>query len=1763
MSSLEEMLCCGIKLQLPADVCHDYQLLAELISPETWNHCLTDDNREELMNLLPTFPENDLEEKTHTLEMFFMDVNFRYGTPLRRFHHQLQSGHFNPTIARHRANREAVQRKLRRYEYRDHLHHTLEDTIIRRQQYIELANSLPPDTVPHPLAHLSLTLSLNKHAVNGSLHEPTSFNNQSLLGSSFKTAHLNEHSLHISSLNNSSYQGTSINNASQKQSLHLTSVNNTSLKISLHASGSFLHDMAAATSFPRVAHPWRATVEHRTKRRYYRELQAMRAEAGVAAGDLSDDDDSYTDECGPPASKKQRKQLCIAEGSLPTNLLPIRHTHSTGSLAKDLELLLTRDYNPIDLTDTNLEAIICTHANSKRTRRKAGEVSITQDIRGIKLSDVISRASQNNKRPLTLLPPPAPPPPPVALPTPATRNNDNRLYHRTRAKKDRSNGTSGSVPGELFSGENLCQQHIKVEEDADDMMEGDDQDRELPPLARYVTIGSGVVIKSELPDETSTHAREEFLEKKTARAPAQSTAKRRLLSQSSKSSIKTDITEGVFNSSPNCAVNGSIVIKQEVKEEPVDDGLQQQQHGSSNCPVADTVLVSRNKEGSHITGVSSVMSVGVLQQPHACFFCLLREIICQPKEQRLSRGQLECSVRAWQQSSVAQQVNVWHSELQSGTWLQALPSAINFLAGFTADAQPLDLVPYLEYKTLLQAYQWIGAGRDSDAKLQQLYNFWIANRCSMSNCWMVSWSSVNGSSNGATTDGQQSVAGDETPHDGIDEEGLLEESIPAPRCPSSWTVQPASAEERHQYRQQEKLRYEKPHKAFTYRVHGYESVVGPVKGIYSQHSGPNKARGHSLLTPNRPAYVTILALVRDAVARLPNGEGTRAEICELLRESQYLAPLHNATAESALNSVVSGALDRLHYEQDPCVKYLANRKMWIYLHRNRDEQEFERMHHLNGPGCNKNKKAAARRHPRPSKLSSKESCKAPPNVAIHPHNTSVKVEGGQVKMRPEDVLVKHNSSNKVFLNTSNSIVNDKNSAAAAPSHTTILTGVLPLVSPSSSPAVSSAIVATTTTTSSTANNMPPSATSAPNTSGGTAQSVGSVISVAGIGSGPAAGSMSSLPETQGSTLVKTSLVTSPSTAAAAAANRTITTVKVPSSTVRTLMSSSLQTIQVSTASGIQTIKVALPSSAAAQHFAKGTLLGRIAGAAVPGGVVAINSRGGKKQQPIGQIIQTSSGPQFITTGISSSGSTVGQLVAASRRVATQEQQHRLQQPVILSTSSAVNSLAVSGHTGAVSVVVSAAAAGVVRPLLSQSNNINSSSTAAVLQGANQSPSTTVQQQMLVSNLATKTASANKSSTNGISAAVVSYSVGNRISNSNTNTLSNRNGSNRNIISNNATISSVICGVSRSISNNNNSSGGDVIVNKGSSSSPLSSPSSSSSAAAAVATLLQSGSRMQAITAHQLSGLKLLHTPVPANQLHQSLLGGSVVGQKFVVSGNKLMLQQGGKVIPAGVQQLVAVQQQKGISATGGGSNTAGLQRLTLVSSPGSSLTGANTAVQQPVLLGAQTSTASAAQSSGSSSSLISVGGKQVLLTAKHGVTALQQQALQGQVVLAGAKLGQVIIGGEKISGQMVASIGGQQLVLSAQPAGSGQQLVLPASALQGGQISIKGLQAFHTLKVIPSGGGLLSPAGKNKPVLARMVQQQQQTRVRAPTSLIVSASAAPLPLLTPSQTSNCTVPTTINTNLSNHASNSPADNPRLNNINLVNNNNNNSKNNNS
>lgn len=272
---------------------------------------------------------------------------------------------------------------------------------------------------------------------------------------------------------------------------------------------------------------------------------------------------------------------------------------------------------------------------------------------------------------------------------------------------------------------------------------------------------------------------------------------------------------------------------------------------------------------------------------------------------------------------------------------------MHFLAGEFLD-QPDDFVPYVEFKSNLNIYQWIGAGRDSDQHLKQLCEYWLQRRNEMGikpppkpeaeivKCKQNTVISIEESRPIST----ERVA-----------------SPPPPRCPTNWIVQKANDDEIAEFREQERKRFEHPEKAFTYRMHGFESVVGPVKGIYTQIPALTKARGHTMLTTDRPSFVTILTVVRDATARLPNGEGTRTDICELLKSSQYICP---SASESVLQTIVSGALDRMHTENDPCVRYDSKRKIWIYLHRNRTEEEFEVMHQQ-FQGISKHKKQSTRK----------------------------------------------------------------------------------------------------------------------------------------------------------------------------------------------------------------------------------------------------------------------------------------------------------------------------------------------------------------------------------------------------------------------------------------------------------------------------------------------------------------------------------------------------------------------------------------------------------------------------------------------------------------------------------------------------------------------------------------------------------------------------------------------------------------------------------
>ncbi|CAH2320452.1 nuclear factor related to kappa-B-binding isoform X1 [Pelobates cultripes] len=309
----------------------------------------------------------------------------------------------------------------------------------------------------------------------------------------------------------------------------------------------------------------------------------------------------------------------------------------------------------------------------------------------------------------------------------------------------------------------------------------------------------------------------------------------------------------------------------------------------------------------------------------ACFFSLLLDILM--VEGPSSLPLLEDKVSDWQMSP-ASTLNSWFSA--DSNWIDLVHPALLYLSGESKGTSS-SFTPFVEFKEKTQQWKAVASSSDYEKELVTLFHVWLETKDQIFS---------------------------------KDNESLVDPSTPVPRVRTDYMVRPSSGDEKRIFQEQERHRYSQPHKAFTFRMHGFESIVGPVKGVFDKETSLNKAREHSLLRSDRPAYVTILSLVRDAAARLPNGEGTRAEICELLKDSQFLAP---DVTSAQVNTVVSGALDRLHYEKDPCVKYDIGRKLWIYLHRDRSEEEFERIHQVQAAAA-KAKKALQQKPKPPTKM---------------------------------------------------------------------------------------------------------------------------------------------------------------------------------------------------------------------------------------------------------------------------------------------------------------------------------------------------------------------------------------------------------------------------------------------------------------------------------------------------------------------------------------------------------------------------------------------------------------------------------------------------------------------------------------------------------------------------------------------------------------------------------------------------------------------------
>ena len=93
---MEEVLLGKKLIDLPTELYENKEIFDQFFSLDTWNDLLSEEVKIGLLNLLPTFPTDDIDEKVKTIEMLFGRENFHFGNPLEKFRQGLVAGDYLP-----------------------------------------------------------------------------------------------------------------------------------------------------------------------------------------------------------------------------------------------------------------------------------------------------------------------------------------------------------------------------------------------------------------------------------------------------------------------------------------------------------------------------------------------------------------------------------------------------------------------------------------------------------------------------------------------------------------------------------------------------------------------------------------------------------------------------------------------------------------------------------------------------------------------------------------------------------------------------------------------------------------------------------------------------------------------------------------------------------------------------------------------------------------------------------------------------------------------------------------------------------------------------------------------------------------------------------------------------------------------------------------------------------------------------------------------------------------------------------------------------------------------------------------------------------------------------------------------------------------------------------------------------------------------------------------------------------------------------------
>ncbi|KAK9512387.1 hypothetical protein O3M35_000828 [Rhynocoris fuscipes] len=966
----------GERLLLPQGLCENPDVFREFLSLDTWNS-FSESQQQYLKNFLPTFPERDEEEKDETLRMLFSRENIRFGNPLTEFHDHLKAAHYRPDVSKMRTLLRKAQYKDYKRAERWRVYELLKSVLSSRQRLVEsVVNGEKPKVCPSPPKRPRTSLAQNvKYRYFQELaliREEVGESSQSSEDENYPegpTSVLNKKQLQLRKQTVVGLLEATVNGNGEGSGVNNTfGGNETPMQLVLGTlcPGPNPWDPTSRlpNSNPYIAQeqPYLQMLASHAKRRANKEEHPDLQVDGITIHDVVQRCKVFKKQ---PNSKPIAAKKVKIKPSKPAQISNIM-MEEDGEDASDLDDTsgLVSNFSSVSAIHRDLEEEGIDVESVDDLPPLPVVLRTVNSVRAASPKTSKSNIGLGNKRLTKGEPPPH-------------SNMDHNLM--TVLKKSTN---------EMASGPDSLTRRLSVDSDRSNTSSRISTNR--PRLVDSVQqtehiISPRKVVARSISETSVSQQNPEPTVVTVRKVAGTSTLDHSWITNSSQISKPKEIGKDNWilkdnkftklipeESPPQITVRASTPLtvgrqNQSTSSTGTNTSSQQQpQQFSVVTPVKTVTSISTSRPLmtpatlSDLDGIdmmdlpvdfdeSSPISLDdlkpahpeLMQETHACFFSLIRDILTSTPDHRIEMKELESRVKAWAASPIGP-INQWYTpRLET-----RLTSAVQFLAGDLPDCVPDDYVPYMEWKANVGAYQWIGAGRDSDHRLVALCDIWLNPSLAKQQPKEIAVKPVTTTTGGTSN---LKISGNRTNncgHIGTTTPSRSHHSRSESSRPPA--LKPSSPKDRELFRIQEKQRFETPYRAFTYSIGGIESIVGPVRSVQNSNQSnsggqPSKARGHLILVDSRPKYVTILELVRDAVARLPNAQGTRADIVTLLKDSQYLA---TDAAESVLSSVVSGALDKLHCEHDPCVRFDTQKKLWVYLHKGRTAEEFERLHAL-------------------------------------------------------------------------------------------------------------------------------------------------------------------------------------------------------------------------------------------------------------------------------------------------------------------------------------------------------------------------------------------------------------------------------------------------------------------------------------------------------------------------------------------------------------------------------------------------------------------------------------------------------------------------------------------------------------------------------------------------------------------------------------------------------------------------------------------------